>query len=116
MKTLTAILLLTCALVLAGCLTGCVSGIKLPPGSLDYWHHSDTYGPYKDDVLVENAVKLEDGTFVLGHYLGSAGALGQGMTDELRNLHVSADGKPIPPTPASVAAVAKLRAAQTVAP
>lgn len=76
-------------------LTGCATGIKVPPGSLEYWHHTDTYGPFKDDVLVEGATKQADGSFHIAHYVGSAQWLGQGPTDEIRGLTVDKSGNPV---------------------
>ena len=89
-----AILAIIPALLLGGCGT---LGIKVPPGSLTEWDHSDSYGPWQDTVQVLNVAKQPDGTFIMARYEGRAQFLGFGVHDVLIGLHVDPSGALIPP-------------------
>jgi hypothetical protein len=90
MKILPILLL---ALTLSGCST--LSSIKVPPGSLTSWHHLGNFGPWQSNVSVTDVTKLTDGTFILGHYDGSAGWLGFGEHDIIDGLHIDGSGVPV---------------------
>jgi len=87
-------------LLLALALSGCATSIKVPPGSLTSWHHIGNFGPWQTSVTVQDVTKLPDGTFVLGHYDGTAGWLGFGMHDIIDGLHIDGNGNPVAPIPA----------------
>lgn len=80
MKNLVSFLLLACALLVSGCLTGCMSVEKtmrtIPGFEFESWSHSDRYGVFTDSVTLAGA-KWElaaDGsaTLTLAQYDGSA--------------------------------------------
>ena len=87
------ILLLIPVLLISGCST--LNSIKVPPGSLTSWHHLGNFGPWQSNVSVTDVTKLTDGTFVLGHYDGSAGWLGFGEHDIIDGLHIDGGGVPV---------------------
>ena len=90
MKILPILLL---ALTLSGCST--LSSIRVPPGSLASWHHIGNYGPVQSSVTVTDITKLNDGTFVLGHYDGFISYLGFGPHDIIEQLHIDGSGNPV---------------------
>lgn len=78
-------------------LAGCVGpNIKVPPGSLAEWVHTDSYGPWQDQVTVTDVTRQADGTFILGHYDGHANFLGFGIHDTITALHIDGTGNLVP--------------------
>lgn len=78
-------------------LSGCLSGIKVPPGSCATFTEVDNYGPVSVSVKIIGVSKQTDGTFNLAHYDGQVSYLGFGPHTIIEGLTIDSAGNAAAP-------------------
>ena len=78
-------------------LSGCLSSIKVPPGSCATFTEVDNYGPVAVKVMIMGVAKQTNGTFTLAHYDGQVSYLGFGPHTIIEGLTIDAQGNAAAP-------------------